>query len=274
MVLLNTGEVMKRVLLLGVLILVLIVGCGKEKSSNGSLGIDSAEYHYTVFEKSYGDCNKKESPCATIKLSYPVFDGNYDPFKNKNVNYVDSLILKAFFEGESYPSIDSLKNDFMGEYKRTLEEFDEFVQRWSLERGLEVIYNNGSLMSFKFHEFSFTGGAHPNYYTILFTFDISNTRMIAQNEVIKPDALPKMNEIAEKKFREVRGLKPDEDLAEAGFWFDEGKFKISENFALVDKGLLFFYNSYDIAPYAMGTTELLLTYDKLKGLINEKVPQN
>jgi hypothetical protein len=37
-----------------------------------------------------------------------------------------------------------------------------------------------------------------------------------------------------------------------------------------DSGLLFYYNPYEIAPYAVGPTELLLTYEALEPIMDKE----
>jgi hypothetical protein len=49
--------------------------------------------------------------------------------------------------------------------------------------------------------------------------------------------------------------------------FENDQFFLPDNFAIVEEGITFFYNSYEIAPYAMGATELILRYDELKGIM-------
>lgn len=44
-------------------------------------------------------------------------------------------------------------------------------------------------------------------------------------------------------------------------------FALTENFWIGPKGLTFYYNPYEIAPWALGTTELLLTYREIRDLI-------
>jgi hypothetical protein len=43
---------------------------------------------------------------------------------------------------------------------------------------------------------------------------------------------------------------------------------LNDNFAVAKRGIIFYFNSYEIAPYAMGPTELLIPYAKLSGIIS------
>ena len=42
----------------------------------------------------------------------------------------------------------------------------------------------------------------------------------------------------------------------------------AENFILGDETITFVYNPYEIAPYALGSTELTLPYSQLSKILN------
>ncbi|MBM3921534.1 MAG: DUF3298 domain-containing protein, partial [Sphingomonadales bacterium] len=71
--------------------------------------------------------------------------------------------------------------------------------------------------------------------------------------------------IAEKTFRKAKGMDDNADISKTWFW--NGKFYLPDNFAYTEKGILFFYNVYEIAPYEQGETELLLDYQTLGKLL-------
>ena len=45
--------------------------------------------------------------------------------------------------------------------------------------------------------------------------------------------------------------------------FEDDTFHLPQNIFYTDKGLLLFYNPYEVASYAEGTKELLLTYKEV-----------
>ena len=79
--------------------------------------------------------------------------------------------------------------------------------------------------------------------------------------------LDELNNIAEPIFRKEKELTEDINLTEAGFWFDDDKFGVSNNFTIGKDGLTFYYNSYEITSYAYGPTELFIPYKSIKKLI-------
>ncbi len=50
------------------------------------------------------------------------------------------------------------------------------------------------------------------------------------------------------------------------FFFGEG-FQLPENFAIKKEGIFFYYNPYEAAPYALGTTEFIISYKDLKDIV-------
>jgi hypothetical protein len=53
------------------------------------------------------------------------------------------------------------------------------------------------------------------------------------------------------------------DLTTEGFFWD-GSFKLSENFAVEKEGLRFYYNAYEVAPYAVDPTDLVIPRSELR----------
>ena len=78
--------------------------------------------------------------------------------------------------------------------------------------------------------------------------------------------------IGEQKFRKDKGIAPGVSLRQAGYSFDNDRFRLPDNFAIGPKGLTFLYNLYEIASYAQGITELLIEYGEIHILIRPDGP--
>jgi len=61
-------------------------------------------------------------------------------------------------------------------------------------------------------------------------------------------------------------MTPDSSFAAAGFWFKEG-FELTPNWGFTRDGMLFHYNSYEVAPYSMGPTDALVPWSELSGIV-------
>jgi hypothetical protein len=108
----------------------------------------------------------------------------------------------------------------------------------------------------------------PQYASVFTSFHAATGAKIGLADVLVPGYGPHLTRIAENKFRTVKGIKPGMTLHDAGsFFFKNDTFALNDNFWIGPKGITFFYNPYEIASYAMGTTELLLTYGEIRDLI-------
>ena len=87
------------------------------------------------------------------------------------------------------------------------------------------------------------------------------------NDILSPGYEKVLNFLAEKDFRKIRELKPGESLEAAGFWFKDGKFKLTDNFVIQKDGLKFLFNDYEIGPHVLGSTEIFVPYSDLKQII-------
>jgi len=80
----------------------------------------------------------------------------------------------------------------------------------------------------------------------------------------------RLNAMLNKKLRKLNGIKDDEKLKDAGFFIDYVEY--NDNFYINNDGIGFFYNVYEIAAYATGTTELFCTFREVKELLNKNHP--
>ena len=114
---------------------------------------------------------------------------------------------------------------------------------------------------------SYTGGAHGNQQIELVVFDAIDGRRLALEDLCAKGAIEELGEAAESRFRESKGIAPDADLEAAGYWFEDGRFTLAEDFALTNTGILFHYDAYEIAPYATGPTDFELETRGIEGLL-------
>ena len=103
---------------------------------------------------------------------------------------------------------------------------------------------------------SYTGGAHGSDEVLLHLYNLKNNKELKLKDIFNTSEIEKLSKIAEKKYRQEKKLKPTDSMKKAG-WFED-KFQLSDNFCLTSKGILFYYNSYKVQPYANGHIELFL----------------
>jgi hypothetical protein len=138
----------------------------------------------------------------------------------------------------------------------------------SLEKSIKVLRATPPVLSLECTESSyFRPAVHPLFDTTYLNFDTRTGDTINLSSIFKEGALPRLNAIGLLYFRKARGLAPADDLLEAGFGLTDDAFESNENFGVTDRALTFYFNAYEIAPYAFGPTEVTIPLRKIKDLL-------
>jgi hypothetical protein len=223
------------------------------------------------FTRQYGDCEYPHRDCVSVSLRYPVLQpGSEGGLADSIRSFVRAHLLAPAFDGPRSASPEEVAAQFIREYKSLRQDMPDYSSAWTLERSVQVVYQTSMLVSLVFAEHVYSGGAHPNSSVSYWSLDASGRRILLA-DILTEGYEDSLDAIAEAEFRKIRGIQPGQSLDAAGYWFEGGRFRLNDNFAITGRGLAFYYNRYEIAPYAMGPTELVLGYDAIARLIREDV---
>ena len=253
------------------LTLTALLGCEASAPPPPPVDTDRLVFKMLTKEQTFDDCVAGADGCTYVRLDYPVLVDAPEEFAVTAVtNAVFSTITAAYGDADAYPNVESLMHAFIDDYRQLKQSQPSYEQPWFLERKVFVLHSTPDTLSLSLSERTFTGGAH-GMATVTFTNLSPRTGApLALRALLIDDYEAKLLPIAEAKFREVRDIKDGMSLADAGFsFFENGVFSLTENFAITDEGLTFYYNVFDVAPYALGPTEITVGYDELEGLLKE-----
>lgn len=258
----------KRLLVVSLLPLV-VIGCN---NTTETLPEEKIEYEAISFQKSQSKTGDQCSDdadiiCATIDISYPSItnSSNLNTLKDLNT-YIIHLILNSDFEtpDKKPKNIEQLAFIFFQEFMDSPESSD-----WELQQHITVLSNTSNVMCLENSKNGYTGGAHGFQFTQLKCIDPKTSKHISLDDLFNPGFAAELNTLGEKRFRKQRQLEADSNLEEAGFSFEGNQFSLNDNYAITEEGLRFYFNSYEIAPYAMGPTNILIPYQEIKNLIKQ-----
>lgn len=208
---------------------------------------------------------------VTLSLRYPVVvEESESLMKLLNDSY-EAVIFTLLFQGYREGALleDQLRNhfaDLVADHAAT-----NSSAPWSLCEEVTVVHNRSGVLSTQFSVEQYTGGAHGSHSILYISTRYENgIEEITLSELFSPENRKKVRRLGEKHFREVRNLAENANLEREGFWFKDGIFTLTDNFAIVPEGLAFHYNSYTIAPYAMGETSLLIPFDSFAPFLEPK----
>jgi hypothetical protein len=257
---------MTRAILASVLSIILASGCGSEQKGTANQNL---AYTTRTIDRSVGTCNDTTSGCAKVRLQYPEFINAATARGRDSLNKtVADWILARVLESGVASAPDSVASEFLRGFSSFIARFPDSRQQWMIERTVSVINDTLGIATLRYDEFSYTGGAHPNSTRTYANIDLTTGRKLTLAEITKAGAMERLVAVGETEFRRLKQLATNASLDQAGFWFTQNRFRLNDNFAIAKRGIIFYYNSYEIAPYAMGPTELLIPYSKLSGIIS------
>ena len=249
------------------LLVILLIAC-KEKNQpkditkqNNIPKIDTISYELKSISKESGDCEGETVKCITAVVRYVVVKEN-QPVAHQIINTnIDNLI-----QGNA-PTITASLDSFIVEAKNFFEEFPEVPAGYGLEIDQSVLLNTPTLLTIETFNYAFTGGAHGNYGTTYYNFDATTGQIISLEDILEDGFKASLTTIAEPIFKKSYLESGMTNYSEAGFYFENDVFKLTDNFAITKEGLKFLYNPYEVAPYALGQQEIIIPYAALKNLI-------
>lgn len=119
-----------------------------------------------------------------------------------------------------------------------------------------------SLVVYTIRRESYTGGAHGMRSTEYHNYWTKGGYELSLGDLFTEEQLPQLTERIKTKIREQYGAADDEELAQRGFFPET--IAPTENFEVTPDGVVFHYNPYDIACYAMGEIDVSFTREELK----------
>ncbi|MDR0724401.1 MAG: DUF3298 and DUF4163 domain-containing protein [Prevotellaceae bacterium] len=234
-----------------------------------------------------GSCNAKTTFDATVNFekievekqggklkpdsAYEVSAEYYNPtnapvFLKDSILKHTKLLFASWFDLKGQFDLNASVKKHFDEYCKQITEnnlpaYIAFI----LNIAPEDVYQNEHIISFTYNWMVYEGGAHPNSGKYCFVVDKNTGRKVSYKSLIKGGEAEFLS-IAETEFKTQSGINPDEKIPEP-YRFKDGKFHLADNYRVTSKGLVFYYDPYEIAPYSFGIIELKLPYEKIERLI-------
>jgi hypothetical protein len=247
--------------------LLFIISCA-DTSDEHKLQDNSIRIETVILQKQSEGCENRDSGnCAKIKIEYIELKNLPNLSAMEKINSLIQIELLRPVGREKNNNLKELMQNFIDEYKNFKKEFPESQQEWEIERRVDNNFKDDNILSCTSSEYSYLGGAHSNTYLRFTNFKLKSGEIIDLSDILIAGFLPELNSIVEPIFRNEKNLTEDINLTEAGFWFDDDKFSVNNNFSIGKDGLIFVYNNYEITAYAYGPTELFIPYKTIKKLI-------
>ena len=250
--------------LIYLVLLSLFFACSQKESTTQAPVVEEVKkpvlnFNIETLNKVSKSCAVDSNSCATVDITVPQAVGTVaaDP--------INARITGALVEGLSVGDVrttglSAAVDSFVDGYDVFLEEMkaegQEFISSWAFEVEGNVLFQDSQYVTVELPFYTYTGGAHPNSFTVLLTFDATTGEEVDVHELIRNDTTS-VKVLAKEAFIVARDLPPGAELQESGFFFGN-VFTLPANIGITEGGLYLVYNPYEVAPYAAGSTEFLV----------------
>jgi hypothetical protein len=210
----------------------------------------------------FKEVTKTTNTNKLVEINIPEAIGKEDISKaiNKSINQLVIHSLNVNDETGSEPkTIEESIDTFNKEYTTFKRDFPDSAIAWEAQIDGEVMYQSADVISISITNYLNTGGAHGNL-TISFLNFNAQTGKLLKNEDLFEDYLA-FTTLAKTYFNEEIADKKDQ-------YFEPDNFKLPENIGFNEEGVILLYNTYEVAPYSSGITEIHIPWEDLQTTLN------
>jgi hypothetical protein len=255
---------------------VFLIACNSSTKNENQQAQQDVQYG-EFLKQHFGQCDTISGGgiYADVDVWLPA-DSTSEAAKNIRFQLQNKLVerINSYSDSASLAKNPAAKNSvkaafevFEHNYKDFKKQFPEAPGCWFVELKGDTIMTTGKVLVYQLDHFANTGGAHPNTFRSLHIFD-ATTGQEKDSKLFVADSTALTKKV-EAAFRKVEKLDDSVNLEENGYFLSDHKFFIPANYTFTKDGVLFFYNPYEIAPYARGPIEFTIPYNELEGIVKK-----
>lgn len=185
---------------------------------------------------------------------------------NSIAGWLDSATVAATPESRS--DLAKAAALFAADYEAVQKDMGTLSGCWEAKTTTDTVHAGAKMLTVKYETFAYTGGAHPNSNLSFYTFDRETGRMLTLADMVSDTTA--LMAVVEKAFRNQQRLKTGTNLEEQGYFLRDGRFFLPNNIGMSRKGMVFYYNPYEIAAYALGPIQIIVPYEQLNGILRNE----
>lgn len=219
-------------------------------------------------------CDTVGNSGVDVSVSYFLLKGENEATRKINdslqllavgsvTNWLDSATVAAHPDVRT--NLIKAANQFAGDYETMRKDMGNVGGCWELKTTADTVHAGSKAMTVKFDTYAYTGGAHPNSSLSFYTFNRKTGQLLRLSDMVTDTTA--LLGMVEHAFRQQQKLQPHASLEEQGYFLREGRFFLPANVGMNREGLVFYYNPYEIAAYAVGPIQVMVPYTQLGSIL-------
>jgi hypothetical protein len=218
-----------------------------------------------------------------FEIEFPVALANKEVLKSIRSTIITNLFGEEYISHSNDSIIQLFASDIASDYRTNNRPLiDKLDSASSYSFNNEHTLSGFSLLSDKniyaygIERYIYMGGAHGLETRNYFNFDLKTGKLITEKDLFIKDYQTALSDLLKKRIieqsKEDTGTEADPilSLEDTDFWTDS--IKGNGNFYITDESINYVFNPYEIAPYFMGETEIILPFNRITKLLKPNSP--
>lgn len=271
---------MKKILLFAAATLLILSSCQRKETTvvTERFALDDMIYltdeatdSLTVaIELEYPTQIYPDSICTSIQhdLKTHLFGEAYAAMEPQHAVEAYNAMLKTEYRNNNLPLLNDWLAALAEDAELRQEAEDGYAPIFCEEQFLAgtVMGIVGNILSYGIERYIYLGGPHGNNYRRFINYDLTTGAKLTEKEIFEENVEEQLTELLLKNMvKQNDEIDLIKDLELAGYNIDE--IHPNDNFYLAEEGITYVFNPYDIAPYSLGETEILIPWEELKPLL-------
>ena len=208
-----------------------------------------------LITKTFSETNKPKR--FEMSAEYPEISGVDPAIAAKFNQLVKAQVMKSLAE---------FKKTMTAQTAEDLKYLPKGINNY-IDISYSVEMANDKIVSLQFGDSEFAGGAHPNYATSTFNFDVQNGKELKLADLFQPKSnyLKVISDYSIAELKKMTGEMSDDE------WIKQGAGAKPENYKswnITKKGLMFNFDPYQVAAYAAGNFNVIVPFNELKPVLS------
>ena len=180
-----------------------------------------------------------------------------------NVAWLNDLLWSELVKNDFGENVSKTRDQMLSKYKTIWNDVKESLEKepelgFSSNTWMIFVGQKEKLATFAIRYYSYTGGAHGVGGNVYLTVDMTTHKVLTLSDIIDQKKLPEVKELLWSFYTDYGRIK-DEDA-----FTKKTDFDVSKNFYLAHDGIHFIYHVYEIASYAEGEQDLVISWGQLQ----------
>lgn len=219
------------------------------------------------------------NPNCNLQLSFTFPENFYDKeiLKKLQKNFVLSYFGEKYEDLSPNKAIAVYTEDYLQAYKELEIDFkkeESTTGNWYSYYEMvsnSIIYNQNEILSYTINFENYTGGAHGSHTYTNHVLNLRTGNPIHEEDIFVENYQENLSQILISHIVKQRDVENAKDLENIGYFSIEEIFP-NGNFLIEKEGIVYTFNEYEIAAYAVGPTQVCLPYKEISHLLKKDSP--